>query len=268
VFVLLARHTIWARWYGYKLQTTTDVGERLECLGRLLRLGDASVPVGAKLTRNKDVGLRSFGVVLLTALRSEKAKPYLLTAAEDPDPDIRRSALAGYAAQAGSDVTAELIRRMDDARVDVAMQATAELARNRPEEAVTPLIRAVRGHGEIGVRIQAIQSLAMLEAGEAIDVLIDALPDLSTYSGRTAIQASAERAFQSAGENGDGAGGSASIGQPVKPVHVVGEEAAQALRAITGQSFDYRADDEPARESAIAAWREWRASQQATQPPT
>lgn len=261
VFVLLARHSIWAYWYGHKLQTTTDVGERLDCLGRLVRLGDASVPIGATLTRQDDVGLRSFGVALLTALRLPKAVPHLLAAVDDPDPDIRRSALAGYAAQEGSDVTAELIRRMDDARLDVAMQATVELARNRPEEAVTPLIAAVREHREIGVRIQAIQSLAMLEADEAIDVLIDRLADPSTYTGRTAIEASAERAFQAASPSDDSAGGSASIGQLVEPVHVVGEEAARALRSITGQSFGYRADDEPARESAIAAWREWRASQ-------
>jgi len=44
-------------------------------------------------------------------------------------------------------------------------------------------------------------------------------------------------------------------------VHIVGEEADKVLRRLTGQSFDYRSDDPAARESAIAAWRQWRASQ-------
>jgi hypothetical protein len=40
---------------------------------------------------------------------------------------------------------------------------------------------------------------------------------------------------------------------------VVGEEANRALRALTGISFEYRADDPQVRSQAIAAWREWQA---------
>ncbi|UCG16032.1 MAG: HEAT repeat domain-containing protein [Phycisphaerales bacterium] len=261
VIVILSRHAIWAHWWAYKLQRTDDVAERLEYLARLAGLGEASVPVAADLIRSNDVEFRSFGVFLLSKADSPVAAAHLRSAINDEDEDIRRTALQAYAAGGGPNVMRELVRLMNGDRSDVALTATAQLAVTRRAEAIPILIDAVRMHANVAVRVQAIQSLAMADATEAVDALIDCLDDTTTYVGQTATEEAAARALNAVANAGSLPDHITHTDGVMEPAHVVGGEAAKALRIITGQSFGYRHDDETARASAIAAWRQWRESQ-------
>jgi HEAT repeat protein len=261
IIVMLSRHTIWAHWWAYRLRHTQDVAERLDYLGRLAGLGDASVPVATDLIHCDDVEFRSFGVFLLSKADSPGAAAGLRTAINDDDEDIRRTALQAYADRSGPDVTRELVRLMNDDRPDVALTATAQLAVTRRAEAIPILVDAVRKNTNVAVRVQAIQSLAMADTVEAVDALIDCLDDTTTFVGQTATEESAVRALNAVANTGSLPDHITRADDVVEPVHVVGAEAARALRIITGESFGYQHDDKTARAMAIAAWRQWRDSQ-------
>ncbi len=272
--LLLFRASLWAKWLGRCLVQTEDPQKRLGYVMRLAGLGQASVPVAADLLSQDAVELRSFGVFLLSRVDSPLATRHLRRAIDDPDEDLRRMALQEYARRRDAEVAAELARRLDDPRPDVVGWAAVGLATDHLEQGLEPLIRAARHHRDPGVRVQAIQALALTNRREPLDALIDCLDDMTRYAGWTAIDASAARAIRAAG-----AGKSASFGvsgtttdvegSGEPPVYIVGQEADRALRAITGLSFDYEVDDPEARSRAIAAWREWlaaRPSDRAAQP--
>lgn len=259
--LLVFRYPLWARWWGHRLVQTDDSQERLGYVLRLAGLGEASVPVAADLLEQNDVELRSFGVFLLSRVNTPVSTRHLRRAVDDADADLRRMALQEYARRPGAEVAAELVRRLDDPRPDVVGWAAVGLATDHLDAGLAALTHAARSHADAGVRVQAIQALALTNRCEPVDALIDCLDDMSRYTGWTAIDASAARAIQSAG------GRSASFGaadsadaSDAPPEYIVGQEADRALRALTGVSFDYQVDDPEARRKAIAAWREWLAT--------
>jgi hypothetical protein len=257
--VVLARHSIWAHWWGYRLQRADDVSERLHYLGRLAGLGEAGLPIARDLLNSEDIEMRGFGVNLLSRVRTPAAADGLLVAVADPDPDIRRLALQAYGDHTGPDVIATLERLIHDPHPDVAQWAVVCLATRHGPASFPVVISTARGHDDPGVRVQAIEALAMVDAHEAIDTLIECLNDLDTYAGQTVIEQSAARALGSMVPSeatqipSDSPDGESS--------RVVGDEAARALRILTGESFGYRAADAEARKNAITAWREWRNAQ-------
>jgi hypothetical protein len=264
--LLVFRYPLWARWWGYRLVNTADSQARLGYVMRLAGLGEASVPVGAGLLSRDDLELRSFGVFLLSRVNTPLSTRHLRRAIDDADEDLRRMALQEYARRPGAEVAAELVRRLDDSRPDVVGWAAVGLATDHLDAGLEPLGRAARSHPEAGVRVQAIQALALTNRREPVDALIDCLDDMGRYTGWTAIDASAARAIRAA------SGRSASFGvdfptdaPDAPPQYIVGQEADRALRALTGVSFDYQVDDPEVRRNAIAAWREW---QTATPPRT
>ncbi|MBN1511723.1 MAG: HEAT repeat domain-containing protein [Phycisphaerae bacterium] len=259
--LLVFRYPLWARWWGHRLVQTNDSQERLGYVLRLAALGEASVPVAADLLEQNDVELRSFGVFLLSRVNSPVSTRHLRRAVDDADADLRRMALQEYARRPDPEVAAELVRRLDDPRPDVVGWAAVGLATDHLDAGLAALTHAARSHADAGVRVQAIQALALTNRREPVDALIDCLEDGSRYTGWTAIDASAARAIRSAG------GRSASFGaedsadaSDTPPEYIVGQEADRALRALTGVSFDYQVDDPEARQKAIAAWREWLAT--------
>ncbi len=259
--LLVFRYPLWARWWGHRLVQTDDSQERLGYVMRLAGLGEASLPIAADLLEQNDVELRSFGVFLLSRVNTPVSTGHLRRAIDDADVNLRRMALQEYARRPGAEVAAELVRWLDDPRPDVVGWAAVGLATDHLGAGLAALTHAARSHADAGVRVQAIQALALTNRREPVDALIDCLEDMSRYTGRTAIDASAARAIQSAGGSSASFSAADSADAPdAPPEYIVGQEADRALRALTGVSFDYQVDDAEVRRRAIAAWRDWLAA--------
>jgi HEAT repeat protein len=256
--VVLSRHAVWAHWCGYKLRRSAGVEDRLSYVARLASLGEASESVAAGLLGEDEIELRSYGVLLLSKLDTPGATRQLQAAIDQEDAALRASALQAFGRRRGEAVRTHLVGRLADERHDVAMQAAFLLGAYHSDQAVPTLIRAARQHNHPGVRIQAIQALAMVDADEAIDALIECLGDQTTFAGRTPLEEAAHVALASMVSEGSVDGD--AVAPPDAPSRrTIEAEAVKALRVLTGETFGYEPDHPAAREAAIAAWKRWRA---------
>jgi HEAT repeat protein len=143
--------------------------------GRALgRLGvrDA-VPDLVRALRDPVVDVRVVAAAAIWRLPDPAAVPALLELLNDSDANARQWAALALGVIRDTRATGPLIRLLGDSVQAVRLDAIRSLGRIRDPAAVQPLERHVRDEArEIGERIEAISSLAMIEGPEKLDALI------------------------------------------------------------------------------------------------
>ena len=232
---MLYRNEIRARWWLYRLtslSTTDGLDPHARYLARLASVGEAALPAAERLLQDSDTTLRSFGVTLLQRLQSPRAGELLLDASSDPDPVIRGEAVRGLGGRGDVTSLRRIVRRDDPVAACAAVEALASVG---SQEAVEIIISQVRngaardGRAGLPVRVQAIESLGELQAGQAVEALIDCLADQTFFEGWTAAERSAAAAVAAMRP-----GNRVNWPEP----RTVAQYAAEALQRITGRSWD------------------------------
>jgi len=255
--VMAFRTHIRVHWWARQLARTSDPVVRLGCANMLAAHADLAVgPVG-NLLDHDDSEVRLLVVGILNRAQTPRAEPYLLTAMRDRDGDVRQAAALGLARWRGNEALPALERMLDDDDHQVVCTAIVALQRVGSPRARQLVVGKLAGGEPLGVLVQAVESVSLMRAAEAVPALINLLDD--------------ERAVTTAP-----AGRRAVLkflrGNPQKLAHLnlpttmksveedltVADEAARALRAITDQSFGFSSKSPPARRrTAIRAWRQW-----------
>jgi HEAT repeat protein len=223
VVVVMQRSAIRARWWEYKLLRVESLEDRARYLALLCSLGQRAVPSARRLLQSDAAPVRSYALVILDQVPGEAATRLLRTAVDDPDPDIRLSAVRGLAFRDDLIALAEIVRSDDEVAACAAAEGLASLA---SDQAVNLLITQVREHPLLAVRVQAIQCLGHLGAVQAVDVLTECLNDDTLFDGATLTERTAAAAIQTVGPS-----------QPLElpGPRTVADFAAAALERITGQ---------------------------------
>ena len=253
--VVWCRHDIRVRWWGWRLEHSTTVAGRLYYLQLLAGAGERALVVARDLLATDEAALRSFGVALANSIPGEESLALLKRACHDPDADVRESAITGLSMRPSPQVLRTLRELADHSDIETAMWATSRLTALDSPEALSILRELARTHAEVGVRAQAIDSLAEWGGDQVVDALIACLTDEAVFGRLTASQRGAAEALTHVAPHlveGD------SVETIVGVDQSNGARAARALRAVTGQTFGYVEAKPDARRSAVAAWREWR----------
>ncbi len=249
---LIGRNHIRAQWWAYRLTHVEDPDTRSEYFQRLVLVGDAAVPAARNMLRSEDAGVRSFAVAVLNHTSDSLSRPLLMEAIDDPDAEVRRTAILGLSRRGPApELVKRLVRMMQSQDAERARQAIIGLAAIGSPDATAAMIDALKPCNHVAVRAQAMESLAEAGATEAIDALIECLADDTAYAGLTESERFAREALKRI------AGGSLGEGTFAAD-RTIGDRAAHALGIICGQSFDYQSGDPESKSRASAAWRAWR----------
>ena len=249
---LIGRNHIRAQWWAYRLTHVEDPDTRSEYFQRLVLVGDAAVPAARNMLRSEDAGVRSFAVAVLNHTSDSLSRPLLMEAIDDPDAEVRRTAILGLSRRGPApELVKRLVRMMQSQDAERARQAIIGLAAIGSPDATAAMIDALKPCNHVAVRAQAMESLAEAGATEAIDALIECLADDTAYAGLTESERFAREALKRI------AGGSLGEGT-FAAKRTIGDRAAYALGIICGQSFDYQSGDPESKSRAIAAWQTWR----------
>ena len=258
---VLSRNVIRAYWWADRLAAAVSPNERLGYFYHLTGLGDTAVPAVLPLLADEDAGLRSFGVGVLHHAPGDRAFGLLVRAAQDADLDVARLAMKGLAVRAGARSVKELstIAKTpapgDERRAMIATTALADLG---SEAAVHCLLELLRSSPSSGVRVEAIEGLAMLRAEEAVEDLVAGLDDDSVFEGVTERDIVASRVYQrAAGDLTHQLDLPETTRLVVKKRHVLWKRAAEALQAITGHSPHGVQQEFVEKSKTAKAWRDW-----------
>ncbi|NOX59876.1 MAG: HEAT repeat domain-containing protein [Planctomycetes bacterium] len=262
VFVVVYRQEIRVRWWAYRLGRVSDVADRMAYLELLASAGELSLPVADKLIQDPDAGNRSFGIVLLNALKGDEVERLLVVACNDRDASNRRSAILGLSMRRSVKTVERLADLIDELDSDSAMFVVSRLVGIDFPESFARLSRVARSHVDVGVRAQAIDALGQWSgrggSRRTVDVLIECLSDDAVFGGLTATESMAQEALAFAAPHQVGSNGAAVVRHPGD---TNGERACRVLRSLTGKSFAFLEADKADRLSAIRRWRAWYESQ-------
>jgi HEAT repeat protein len=258
LLVILFRNDIRAHWWAYRMSRTSSQEQRMSCFLRLASLKDRAVPAVLPLLNEPDAGVRSFAVAVLHHGTSEKALHGLVTASEDADSDVRRSAIQGLALRGDPPALEALERLLREGDKRRAMMAANALGLVPAPDACRILMQAVTSHPRPGVRVEAIRALADARATEAVPALIGALTDLGVYEGMTEADTKAVAGFDAVAAQFMAREGLSELPAiKVKKRHVVGECALEALLAITGRESSDGVWEQSRADELAADWRAW-----------
>lgn len=219
---MVNRNQIRARWWAYRLARSQQLDVRTHYLALLVSLGEPSVIAASALLRHEDAAVRSYGLVILQHAPSDEAGALLVEATGDADADLREQAVLTLGRRKNVSALKSLAQSPDQT---VACAAAASLASVGSDQAIEILIQQVRHDKRTAVRVQAIECLGELGAGQATEVLTACLDDPTLYAGTTASQRSAARAIGTLRPD-------LALEQPSP--RTVGQFAAEALQRITG----------------------------------
>lgn len=261
VAAILSRNVIRAHWWARGLAVSTSPNDRLGYFYRLASLGDTAVPAVSSLLESDDPSLRSFAVGVLHHAPGDRAFTRLVQAAQDADLDVARLAIRGLAMrldERSARALAAIAAASPAGQTRRAMMAAAALADAGTETATRHLLNLLRSAADAGVKVEVIQGVATLRAGEAIEPLLDLLEDEAVFEGVTERDMMAARALNSAMT--DYAGSGASGPTPtlrIEDRHVVWQVAAHALRSITGHRVEEAQADRLDQNETARRWRRW-----------
>ncbi len=258
VLVWQGRNPLRAWWWNRRLADAASDAQRRLCALHLAALGSAALPaLEHSLSQGADP-IRMESVVALGRIAEPRAIELLLKTTTDANALLREravQALADQPAELSEDALATVLQRSDER---LGMVAARALARLNDDSAWRRLGEALNAHALPGVRVQIIEEIAASRRAECVPNLVEALTDAAVFNGHTLMEEHQAAVFPQlvprieAELRGDGGW---SLDLPLG--HVVGEDAAAALRAITGRDFEYRFDDEASVQAAIASWRLW-----------
>ncbi len=219
VGVLSNRRPLLARWWGWRLARAETGAEQAYYLQRLIASGPDAVGAARALAVDADPWVRCMGVGLLHQDLSESGRRLLRAALTDADDRVRELAAMGLAArqdEAAIEPLAEWIASGKKHEGVVALGALRSIGTPQARAA----IRAVAADAaDASIKAQAIEALGALEDSEAVDWLIDQLGD--------------DRPARSDTPDAESTG------------PTVGQAAARALEAITGQASGRASDETP-----------------------
>jgi HEAT repeat protein len=255
---ILSRNVIRAHWWAHRLAVVESPDERLAYFRRLTNLGETAVPAVSRLLSSDDAGLRSLVVGVLHHAPGDRASNLLLQAARDTDPDVVRLAIQGLAIRRDQKTAQSLASIAASADQRKAMMATAALGNVGSGAAQQALIDLLQSSPHTGVRIEAIDALANLQAQDAVRHLIGALDDEAVFEGLTESDIMASRVFEAAQSSlalPPGSVQGASVHTERR--HVVWECAHRALQLITGYTPGSDKPDASDRPVVAKAWHDW-----------
>lgn len=251
------RTPIRVHWWARQLARTSDPDVRLHCANMLAAHADLAVRPAGKLLDHADPNVRLLVVGILNRARTPRAEPYLLTAMHDRHVDVRQAAALGLARWRGNEALPALELMLEDGDHHVVCTAIVALQRVGSPRARQLVIAKLAGGEPLPVLVQAVESVSLMRATQAIPALIDLLDDqrpvTTAPAGRRAVLKFLRHHPQKL----------AHLNLPTTTMSVeeyltVADEAARALRTITDQSFGFSSKSPPARQrTAIRAWRQW-----------
>jgi HEAT repeat protein len=255
--LMVFRTPIRVHWWARQLARTSDPAVRLGCANMLAAHADLAVGPAGKLLDHADPDVRLLVVGILNRAKTRRAEPYLLTAMGDRDRDVRQSAALGLARWRGNEALPALELMLEDGDHQVVCTAIVALQRVGSPRARQLVADKLASGEPLPVLVQAVESVSLMRATQAIPALIDLLGDeravTTAPAGRRAVLKFLRRNPQKL----------AHLNLPTTTMSVqeyltVADEAARALRAITDQSFGFSSKSPPAhRRAAIRAWRQW-----------
>lgn len=251
------RWEIRARWWAYRLAAAPASPEAAYYEGCLASVGDRSLGALRGLLRHPSADVRRRAAAILHWCRTEGSRTVLLEAMRDPDGEVRETAALGLAFHHDAAALPELLRMVRSGEGDVALAAAVALERIGGPAATEALLEVLRGDAPPLLRAQAIDSLGLLGAKQAVPLLIDCLRDERTPATRPAADRRALQAIRAAGLDFSRLGIDPSKIDTGRP-ETIAELAARALHRITGESFGFTTT-QPAdrKEAIIRLYRQW-----------
>ncbi|MCC7291883.1 MAG: HEAT repeat domain-containing protein [Phycisphaerales bacterium] len=252
------------RWRHGLIQADSEA-ERRRCALHLAALGSAGLPSLEALLVEGGDPVKVEVIAALGKVANPRAVDALVRAAGDTNPALRACAVRAMGEQPAAlaaDALTTILQSGDERLGRIAVSAMARL---NTDSMWQRLGEALRTHPSPGVRVQIIEEIAASRRVECVPSLVEALADAAVFHGQTLMEEHQAAIFPQLVPRIEselhGASGW-SLELPAR--HVVGEDAAAALRAITGRDFEYRFDDEESVQAAIESWRSWLAG---TEPP-
>lgn len=154
-----------------------DESRAEDAVAPLVDLGPEAVPALLDLTRSSDADRRWWALRVLAQTpesRAERLIPFL----SDPAPEVRQCAALGLAARPDEDAVQPLIRALRDEDSLVGSLAVNALVRIG-NAAVTSLIEAVK-RDPLPARIHALRALAEIRDHRAIPVMMQVMGEESS----------------------------------------------------------------------------------------
>jgi HEAT repeat protein len=147
--------------------------------------------------------VRHAAIIALIRLGTSRSMPMIQEALQDPAPQIRMQAAAALVGRKESNITALLLRALDDERDDeVTASFLLALGRLGTPEAVARLIataepdKGIFRRKPVPLRIAAVQALAETAGGDALAALTALQGDKDEDVRATAVYALGRRARQ------------------------------------------------------------------------
>lgn len=247
---------VW-RWRHGLTRAESD-GERRRCALHLAALGPAALPSLEALLVEGGDAVRIEVIAALGRIADPRAVDALVRAAGNPNPILRVSAVRAMGKQPAALSAEALTAILQSGDEGLNRVAVSAIARLNTGVMWRRLDEALLTHPSPGVRVQIIEEVAASRRVECVPSLVEALADVAVFHGQTLMEEHQAAIFPQlaprieAELRGDSGW---SLDLPLG--HVVGEDAAAALRALTGRDFEYRFDDEASVRAAIASWRSW-----------
>lgn len=254
---LFWRQEIRAHYWALRLSSTYELDMRAAYLTALCNLGSAARGAARRLLAQEDTELRSYGILILQALRDARSRADLLPLLSDPDPALRRLAAVALAAHQHDDVVPALATLLRTSDADTVRTAALTLERLGTPAAVELLARVCTELPTAEARAAAADALGGIGRPEAVPALVALLEDHAAVTSGSAADEAVQKLL----------GTLALQGWTIMPTTLpatglppttVAERAAVALQRITGLVPPFASSlptDE--RGAAQAEWAAW-----------
>ena len=151
-------------------------GDEARAAAALETINDTSLPALLEALTSAEADTRWWAVCALARLSDESATNAILTAAADPDPEVRTAALHALGARRAPEAIMPLLFALGDPSLYLARIAADALI-HVGAAAVPGLIRALEQDAQPQVRANAARALALIGDKSAIPALFHALED-------------------------------------------------------------------------------------------
>lgn len=271
--VIHQRNRIRAHWWGARLAETTTEDPTMQAyyLASLAAVGDSATGAINRLARHERADVRALAVVALARLPDGHGLEDLRRLLEDDDRDVAESAALSLAFMSGDGAGDRSLQVLTEAASSdkpmSAAAAIAALSRIHTADALEPLCGAAAGHLKPLVRAQAVESLgAWLRTSprhgsptttrpvgdsDPVSVLVAALSDQGTFSGRLSLERQIDAAEAAMNEHSDAQATGESSGHAASKRRTVAEVAAASLGALTGRTFDHQVERTTAQQADL-----------------